>query len=45
VIWKTGDHRFAANQARLLMKVLVYILLHMFRQFYLRSEEVKRSIV
>lgn len=37
-------HRFAANQARLLMGILNYNLLHMLRQFYLRGEEVTRSI-
>jgi hypothetical protein len=41
---KTSCHRFAANQARLLMGVLAYNLLHMLREFYLRGEEVKRSI-
>jgi hypothetical protein len=41
---KTSCHRFAANQARLLMGVLAYNLLHMLRQFYLHGEEVKRSI-
>ncbi|MBI4961746.1 MAG: transposase [Desulfomonile tiedjei] len=39
---KTSRHRFAANQARLLMGVLAHSLLHMLRQFYLRGEEVKR---
>lgn len=40
---KTSCRRFAANQARLLMGVLAYNLLHMLRQFYLvgkRSEAV-----
>jgi hypothetical protein len=41
---KTSCHRFAANQARLLMGVLAYNLLHMLRQFYLMGEEVKRSM-
>jgi hypothetical protein len=41
---KTSCRRFAANQARLLMGVLAYNLLHMLRQFYLHGEEVKRSI-
>jgi hypothetical protein len=41
---KTSCHRFAANQARLLMGVLAYNLLHMLRQFYLVGEEVKRSM-
>ncbi len=41
---KTSCHRFAANQARLLMGVLAYNLLHMLRQFYLFGEEVKRSM-
>jgi len=41
---KTSCHRFTANQARLLMGVLAYNLLHMLRQFYLMGEEVKRSM-
>jgi hypothetical protein len=41
---KTSCHKFAANQARLLMGVLAYNLLHMLRQFYLVGEEVKRSM-
>ncbi len=41
---KTSCRRFAANQARLLMGVLAYNLLHMLRQFYLMREEVRRSI-
>ncbi len=41
---KTSCHRFAANQAQVLMGDLPYNLLHMLRQFYLRSEEVKQSI-
>jgi hypothetical protein len=41
---KTSCHRFAANQARLLLGVLAYNLLHMLRQFYLMGEEVKRSM-
>ena len=41
---KTRRHRFAANQARLLMHVLASNLLHMLRQFYLMSEEAKRSM-
>lgn len=41
---KTSYRRFAANQARLLMGVLAYNLLHMLRQFYLVGEEVKRSV-
>lgn len=41
---KTSCHKFAANQARLLMGVLAYNLLHMIRQFYLMGEEVKRSM-
>ena len=32
---KASRRRFAANQARLLMGVLAYNLLHMLRQFYL----------
>ncbi len=34
----------AANEARLLVGVLAYKLLHMLRQFYLVGEEVKRSM-
>ncbi len=41
---KTSCHRFAANQARLLMGVLAYNLLHMLRQFYLIGEQAKRSM-
>jgi Transposase DDE domain group 1 len=41
---KTSCHRCAADQARLLMGVLAYNLLHMLRQFYLTCEEVKRSM-
>lgn len=41
---KTSCRRFAANQARLLMGVLAYNLLHMLRQFYLVGEEIKRSM-
>ncbi len=41
---KTSCHRFAANEARLLVGVLAYNLLHMLRQLYLTGEEVKRSI-
>ncbi|MBI5252402.1 MAG: transposase [Desulfomonile tiedjei] len=41
---KTSCHRFAANQARLLMGVLACNLLQMLRQFYLMGEEVKRSM-
>lgn len=41
---KTSCRRFAANQARLLMGVLAYNLLHMLRQFYLMGEEIKRSM-
>jgi hypothetical protein len=38
------DDRFSANQARLLMGLLAYNLLHLIREFYLKGEEVKRSI-
>jgi len=41
---KTSCCRFAANEARLLMGVLAYNLLHMLRQFYLLGEKVKRSM-
>jgi hypothetical protein len=40
-VWET--RRFAANQARLLMGVLAYNLLHRLRQFYLLGVEVERS--
>ncbi|MBI5570483.1 MAG: transposase [Desulfomonile tiedjei] len=41
---KTSCRRFAGNQARLLMAVLAYNLLHLLRQCCLQGEEVKRSI-
>jgi len=41
---KTSCQRFEANQARLMMGVMVYNLLHMIRQFYVWGEEVKRSM-
>jgi hypothetical protein len=41
---KTSCHRFSANQARLLMGVLAYNLLHMLRRFYLVGEEVRRPM-
>ncbi len=41
---KISCRRFAANQARSLMVVLAYNLLHMLRQFYLRGKELTRSI-
>lgn len=41
---KTSCHRFEANQARLLMGVIAYNLLHMFRSFYLKGEKVRRSM-
>jgi len=41
---KTSCHRFSANQARLLMGVLAYNLLHILRRFYLVGEEVRRSM-
>jgi len=41
---KTSCHRFEANQARLLMGVIAYNLLHMLRSFYVIGEGVKRSI-
>jgi hypothetical protein len=41
---KTSCRHFAANQARLLIGVLAFNLLHMLREFYLKGEEVKRSI-
>ncbi len=41
---KTSCHRFSANEARLLMGVLAYNLLHMLRRFYVVGEEVRRSM-
>ena len=41
---KTSCHRFEANQARLLMGVIAYNLLHVLRSFYVIGEGVKRSI-
>ncbi len=41
---KTSCHRFETNQARLLMGVIAYNLLHMLRSFYIIGEGVKRSI-
>jgi len=41
---KTSCHRFDANHARLKVGVLAYSILHMIREFYLKGEEVKRSI-
>jgi hypothetical protein len=41
---KTSCRRLAASQARLLMGVLAYNLLHVLRQFYLLGEELKRSM-
>ncbi len=41
---KTSCHRFEANQARLLMGVIAYNLLHMFRSFYLKAEKIGRSM-
>ena len=41
---KTSCHRFEVNQARLLMGVIAYKLLHMLRSFYVIGEGVKRSI-
>ena len=41
---KTRRHRFASNQARLLMEVLDYSLFHMLRQFCVVGGDVKRSM-
>lgn len=41
---KTSCHRLAANQARLKMGVLAYNLLQLIREFYIKGEEVKRSM-
>ena len=41
---KTSCHRFEANQARLLMGVIAYNLLHVLRSFHVIGEGVKRSI-
>jgi hypothetical protein len=43
-IIKGIGERFAPNQARLLIGVWAYNLLHMLRQFCLMGEEVKRSM-
>jgi len=41
---KTSCHKFEANQARLKMGLLAYNLLHLLREFYVKGEEVTRSI-
>ncbi|GBD99575.1 transposase DDE domain protein [bacterium BMS3Abin07] len=41
---KTSCHQFEANQAHLKMGVLVYNLLHLMRERYMRGEDVKRSV-
>jgi len=41
---KTSCHKFEANQARLKMGPLAYNPLHLLREFYMKDEEVKRSI-
>ena len=41
---KTSCHKFEANQARLKMGLLAYNLLQILREFYMKDEEVKRSI-
>ena len=41
---KTSCHKFDANQARLKMSLLAYNLLYLLREFYLKGEEVKRSV-
>jgi hypothetical protein len=41
---KTSCHKFNANQARLKMGLLAYKLLQLQRQFYVKGEEVQRSV-
>ncbi len=41
---KTSCHKFDANQARLKMGLLAYNLLQLLRQFYVKGEEVQRSV-
>lgn len=41
---KTSCHKFDANQARLKMGLLAYNLLHLLREFYMKDEQVKRSV-
>ena len=41
---KTSCRRFAADQARLLMGVLAYVLLQVLRQLSLIGEEVNQSV-
>jgi hypothetical protein len=41
---KTSCHKFDANQARLKMGLLAYNLLHLLREFYIKGEEVKRTL-
>ena len=41
---KTSCHQFAANQARLVVGVLAYNLMRLTKEFYLKGEEVIRSI-
>jgi hypothetical protein len=41
---KTSCHKFEANQARLKMGLLAYNLLQILREFYMKGEEVRRSI-
>lgn len=41
---KTSCRRFKANEARLLMGVIAYNLLHAIRKLYLKAEPVRRSL-
>jgi len=41
---KTSCHKFAANEARLLMGVIAYNMLHLIRRHYMKGEPVRRSI-
>lgn len=41
---KTSCRKFAANEARLLMGVIAYNLLHLIRSRYMKGEPVRRSI-
>jgi hypothetical protein len=41
---KTSCRRFQANEARLLMGVIAYNLLHLIRRHYMKGEPVRRSL-
>ena len=42
--YNTSCHKFDANQARRKMGLLAYNLLHLLREFYLKGEDVQRSV-